>query len=232
MEGDTGLDPQRRVRRAATTGIALAYALSVAVFAVRLLNSDMPILYEIAGAVSLAVVMAVSPTLALLALRGRTALFLPAALIAFAQSPILYFLGVILIVAAFIWIWAFLRLGSELGFVRTLSAVLAVGVLWIAAAAALFIHIDPVCVEWLADGTVRSVSASDQGFTSGWVWNQPNTITGESFGAADVVRSACSSDILTPIEAVVALALSLSAVGAGAAIVIPPSDEADGFLAG
>jgi hypothetical protein len=225
MDGETGLDSNRRVRRAAATAIALAYALSVAVFAVRLLGTALPMRYGIAGAVSLAVVMAVPPTLALLALRGRTALFLPAALIAFAQSPILYILGVIVIVGAFIWFWAYLRLGNELGFVRTVSAVLVVGILWIAAAATLFVRIDPVCVEWLTDGTVRPVSARDQGFTSGWAWNQPNTATGGSPGSVDVVRSVCSSDILTPIEAAVALALSLGAVGAGMAIVTsPPAD--------
>ena len=225
MEAEASLDSQRRVRRVATMWIALAYALSVLVFVVRISGTALPMRYEIAGAVSLAVVMAVPPTLALLALRGRTALFLPAALISLAQSPILYFLGVILIVGAFIWFWAYLRLGSDLGFVRTAAAVVVVWVLWLAAAAAMFVHIDPVCVEWLTDGTVRSVSASDQGFTSGWTWNQPNTFVGESFVSADVVSSACSSDILTPIEAVVALTLSLGAVGAGMAIVIPPSAD-------
>ena len=214
------------MRRAAAISIALAYGLSVAVIAVSLLNNDLPVLYGIADAVSLGVVMAVSPTLALLALRGRTALFLPAALIAVVQSPILYFLGLILIVGAFIWIWALLRIGSPLGLVRTASAVVVVSMLWVAAAATLFIHIDPVCVEWLTDGTVRSVDASDQGFTSGWAWNQPNTVVGISFGSPDVVRSVCTSDVLTPIEAVAALALSLAAVGAGVVIVArPPTDS-------
>lgn len=222
MEGGTSLDSQRRVRRAATIAIILGYVLAAGVIVVRLTGAGLPLRYEIAGAVALGVVMAVSPTLALLALRGRTALFVPAALIALAQSVILYFLGVILIVAAFIWLWAYLRIGSKLGLLRTVSVVLAVGVLWVSAAASLFVHIDPVCVEWLEDGTVRSVSATDQGFTSGWTWNQPDTITGGPRMSADVVRGACTSNNLTPVEAAVALTLSLGAVGAGVSIVTRP----------
>lgn len=196
-------------------GSALAaYGLALAVFFLRLVGGDFPIRFELGGAVALAGVIAVSPTLAVLAARRKT-LLLAAGLTA--MSTVLGFsvLALPMIVIGLIWLVAYGRMAVPGPISRKIATVAVVWLLATAAFGVLFLHIDPRCADTLSDGTVRMVDVTTQGMDSGWTWNVRSSFSGTSSSSSDVVLSVCSSDTVVDWEAATSIGLSLGAVSLG-----------------
>jgi hypothetical protein len=165
--------------------------------------------------VALAAVAAVPPTLALAGLTGRPVLLLPAGLAAVTSLPVLSVLGVPMALAGIIWFWSYANLRPGGAVARQAATMLLVWLLWAASAVVLLIHLDPRCVQTLADGTVLHVDAA-LGGESGWLWEVSSTFSGSSeILSPDVVGGACTSDIVTGWEALVSLVLAAGAVATG-----------------
>ncbi len=202
---------------AVTAAIVVVCVVAVLVFLLRLVGGDTTLLSEIWGALALGIVIAAPAILALLALNGRTSLLLPAAVIAFFGSPIVSILFVFLGAAAVVWIWAYVRTSPKGSIRLTFVALVVVPALWFVSAATPFVHLDPVCEETLDDGTVRRVE--NVGSYSGWIWDAPSTETSTSIVGAEVAHVVCTSDEITPIEAVVVALFVTGSIVAGMAII-------------
>lgn len=201
---------------AVTAAIVVVYVVAGLVFLFRLVGGDFTFLSEIWGALALGMVVGAPATLALLGLRGRVSLLLPAAVIAFFGSPIVSILFLFLAAAAVVWVWSFARTSPKGSIWRGLVALVVVSALWFVSAAALFVHLDPVCQETLNDGTVRRVE--NVGSYSGWTWTAPSIESGTSIVNADVANVVCTSDEITPIEAAVVALFVTGSIVAGMAI--------------
>ena len=92
---------------------------------------------ELAGAVALAAVVAVPPTLALAGLTGRPVLLLPAGLAAVISLPVLSVLGVPMALLGIIWFWCYLNLRPRGGAADRAATTMLVWLLWVASAAVL-----------------------------------------------------------------------------------------------
>lgn len=191
---------------------SLGFALAALLLVLRLVLGDFPLTGELPGALTLGAVAALPPTLALLGLR-RPGLLLGAGIVAVLSLPVLSIFGLLELVLGVFWLIAYGRTVDRGSMPRALVATLAVVVLWLAAASVLFVHLDPRCAQTLADGTTRQVDGTANGFESGWVWALESTIGSSS--TVDVVEEVCSSDVVTLLEMVIALALLASAVGIG-----------------
>ena len=194
--------------------VLAAYGLALTVFFLRLVGSQFPIRFELGGAVALAGVIAVSPTLAVLAARRKT-LLLAAGLTA--MSTLLGFsvLALPMIVIGLIWLVAYGRMAVPGPISRKIATVAVVWLLTTAAFGVLFLHIDPRCADTLSDGRVRMVDVTTQGMESGWIWNVRSSFAGTSSSSPDVVLSVCSSDTVVAWEAALSIGLSLGALSSG-----------------
>ena len=199
----------------------IGYALALAVFALRI-SGEFATSVELAGAVALATVVAVPPTLALVA-DSRPLLLLPAGLIALNTLFALSILALPMLAAGLVWLWAYSKSAPRGRVLRKLTVTVLVSVLWLLAAATLFVHIDPRCTETLSDGTVRVTDPAPQGFETGWVWEIGSTSSGSTTFGVDVVSSQCPSDRVVWWEALVVLALSGDAILSGWLLATPPA---------
>jgi hypothetical protein len=213
----------QRVSPALWVSVGFGYAIVAAVFVLRLVGSDLPATMEVPGAVAFAAVAAVPSTLALAGLARRPVLMLPAGVTAATSLPVLSVLGVPMAVLGVVWLISYSTNKSGRDVLRPLATTLLVWVLWVAAAATLFVHLDARCVQTLVDGSVIRVDAAELGWESGWLWATSATSTGSSILSVDVVGEACSSDIVTVWEALVSLALATGAVGVGWLMAEEPS---------
>ena len=195
--------------------VGLGYAVAAAIFVLRIFASDLPASMELPGAIALAAVAALPPTLALLGLTGRPTLLLPAGVAAVTSVPVLSLLGVIMAVLGIMWLIAYGTLRRPGSILTTVVATIIVWMLWVAAAAALFIHLDPRCAQTLTDGTVREIDAEAIGYESGWVWDSSSTISVSSSGSGDVETEVCTSDLVTGGEALATVALVGTSLGSG-----------------
>ena len=193
--------------------IAAVYAVSGTVFFIRLFGDGLPFRYEFGGALALAALVAVAPSLALSARRGATSLLVPASTIAFMSAAVTSVFAPVVWIAAVIWLLAWVRADKPQGLVGTALTTLVVSALWVAAAITFFVHIDPLCVQLMGDGTTRIVATPE--WYSGWIWGQPRSSTGASIVSADVLQTFCTSDTVTAIETIVTVGLSIGAVGGG-----------------
>ena len=207
-----GSSPERRVAPVSWLAVGAGYALAAAVFVLRLVGSDLPLKLELAGALALAAVVAVPATLALAGLTGRPVLLLPAGLAAITSLPALSVLGVPMMLLGIIWFWSYSNMRPKGSALSKAVTTLAVWLLWAASVVVLFTHLDPRCIQVLADGTVLYVDAA-LGGESGWLWEVSSTVSGSSeILGPDVVSGACTSDIVTRWEALVSLVLSAGAI--------------------
>ena len=216
-------DPQwpasaRSVWRA---GVIVGYGLAFAILLTRLFGGEFSLWSELPGAVSLSLVAAVSPTLALLASRRRPGLLLPAGAIAILSVPALSLFGYPMFVIGLIWLWAHHQVAGSAPS-GAAAALLAAVVLWFGAAVAMFIHLDPACTQTLRDGTVQEVDPAARGYETGWVWSMDSipSLVGETM-EADVVSGACGSDTLVLWEAAASITLSVGSVLASWYLVKP-----------
>lgn len=203
--------------------IPIGYFLAAGIFAVRLIAGDFPVLYELPGAITLGAIAATPPTFAVLG-RRRPGLFLAAGLTALLSLPVLSIFGLVMVPLGIAWFAAYAGANGRGSIIRAIVGMVAVTALWIAAAAVPFVHLDPRCVQKLDDGTVHEIEAS--GYDTGWVWDAGSTITASSFSSGDVVEEVCASDVITPLEMLVALALIAAALGVGWVLVEAVTEEA------
>jgi hypothetical protein len=207
-------------RRYARYGVVVAYGVALAAFVIRLVNSTPRVgenLWGGAGAIAVAGMLAIAPTTALLALRGRPRLLPAAAVVAFAEGLFSFSLvGLVMMVPALLWINAYGR------WPRPVKPRWPLIVLWptvvIAAVCAfvvLFIHQDPMCTRTYGDGTVQAWAPAEGG---GWAWQGlGGTSFGTEFVGDDGVQTEeCTSDIITWWEALATLGVSGGAVGVAA----------------
>ncbi len=84
--------------------VGIGYGLAATIFVVRLAASELPVLMELPGAVALAMVVTVPPTLALFAWWFREAtLLVSAGLIALSATPVLSVFAPVMAVLGLIW---------------------------------------------------------------------------------------------------------------------------------
>jgi hypothetical protein len=194
--------------------VVVGYGLALAAFVFRIIGGDFTIWSELPGAIVIAAVVAVPPTLAALSMRNRPLLLLPAGVLGLAGAlGLLSIFGFPLVILGLIWFWAYLKVAPRGHLLRKFGMVL-VPLLWLGAFIALFVHLDPQCEQRLSDGTVQQVDPVIRGFESGWAWEvDTSTFSGGSgIVSADVEFEACSSDTVVPWEAALSMLLSTASV--------------------
>jgi len=207
----------RRNRRWVLIGIVLAYAMSLALLVIRIINTgNEP--GELLGSVAFATSAAIGPSLAWLSLDRRPGL-LPAAALA---SLIAGLVSVIALPVAFVVSLIWIQASSS----RPVKVEIARGRWWsgvglgMTAAIAVFVlfaHQDPVCTETLADGAVVEVDPAENGFRSGWRLGSDTIVSTRSDAGPDgPLSSSCSSDTVVWPEALASLVVSLGAIGLAA----------------
>ena len=206
-----------RSRRLVTIGIFLGYAAALTLTVVRIVNADVLTVGDTVGSVALGAVLATPPTLALLSLDRRPSL-LPGATIAIVVPALIVFeLAPIWLVIALLWSRAWSRRPVRAEVSRTRAAArVGLGFLVAAAILALFVHVDPVCTQQLADGTTRSVDATSRGMATGWAFGIGSySSTSSDSGGIDVVSETCNSDTIVLGEALASLLITGLAVEVG-----------------
>lgn len=201
------------VRKAVLGAVVAGYGLALAAFLIPIIGGDFTIWSELPGAIVIAAVVAVPPTLAALSMRNRSLLLLPAGVLGLAGAlGLLSIFGLPLVILGLIWFWAYLKVAPRDHFLRKFGMVL-VPLLWLGAFVALFIHLDPQCEQRLSDGTVQQVDPVIRGFESGWAWEvDTSTFSGSGIVSADVAFEACASDTVVPWEAALSMLLSTASV--------------------
>ncbi len=206
----------RRNRRWVLIGVALGYGMSLALLVLGVVNmwTDFG---EMLGSVALATSAAIAPSLGWLSLDRRPGLLPAAALASLITGLLTLVLLPIAFVVSLIWMQAWWRrpVKVEVSRGQWWSGV-ALGMSAAVAVFVLFVHLDPVCTETMADGTVVEVDPAEHGFPSGWTLGSPNSVIGSETGFGGTVASSCSSDTIVWGEALASLVVSLGAMGAAA----------------
>ncbi|HHC07739.1 MAG TPA: hypothetical protein ENK55_03375 [Actinobacteria bacterium] len=197
------------LRRAAIpVSIAAGGFLAAVVFGLRL-HDGLPWWMLLPGAIALGGVVALPPLLAFAASRDRPCLYAAAAVTSITLAFGLSLLGPAMVLLGVVWLWTLLGHRPRRP-LRTIAAALVAWTLGVASFLALFVHLDPRCVEYYADGTMAMVPTD---MTTGWVWEAPQTETSTMGGSPQVVEAFCSSDVVTWVEAGVSSALVAAAFG-------------------
>jgi hypothetical protein len=197
-------------RRLVRIGIVVGYAVALVLTVIRVANSDAATIAEILGSVALGAAMATPATLALLSLDRRPTLLPAAAIGAVVTSIIEPTLIVVGIPVAVLWYqaWTLRPVRAEVSRSRAAARV-GLGFLMVASVLALFVHLDPVCTQRLADGTTRSVDETSSGLTTGWALGGGTTATSSSGSSVEgVTEESCQSDTIVLGEALASLAIT------------------------
>jgi hypothetical protein len=153
--------------------------------------------------------MATPATLALLSLDRRPSL-LPAAAIG---SVVLMVVAIYLLPIwggiAWLWYraWSGRPVRADVSQARAVARI-GVGFLMAAAILALFVHVDPVCSQQLADGTTQSIDAAARGYATGWAFSNGTTSVSSTTGSGDVVGESCTSNTIVTGEALASLLIT------------------------
>lgn len=151
----------RRNRHWVLIGVVLGYGMAVAVLVIRIINTGTES-GEVLGSIALAASAAIAPSLAWLSLDRRPGLLPAAALASLITGLVTIVLLPIAFVTSLIWMQAWWSRPVKVEISRGqwwfgvglgMSAAIAVFVL--------FVHLDPVCTETLADGAVAEECSSD-----------------------------------------------------------------------
>jgi len=202
----------RRGRRLVVAGIGLGYAMALAVLVIRVVNTE-PGFGEILGSIALAMSAAIAPTLAWVSLDRRPGLLPAAGLAALITGLVNLVVLPVAVLMALIWRQAWSNRPVKVEVSRSMwwaGVALAMGSA--ISVFVLFAHLDPVCTETLADGTVLQVDPSEQGFASGWRLGVGSTGTSSQSGPDGPVSSSCTSDTVIWPEAVASMAVSLGVI--------------------
>jgi hypothetical protein len=212
------------VRKAVAGGAAIGYGLALTGFVMRMVGDELSFGSSSRGALTLAVVMAFSPTLALLSHPDRPLLLIAAGVTAITGIYGLSIFGYGFVVLGVIWLWAYLQLAPPGRWVRKLAMVV-VPVLWLAAFATLWVHLDPACEQRLRDGTVIQIDPASRGLQAGWVWEIPSSFSSSSgLISGDVVFETCTSNTEVWWETVTAILVAVSSVAVGLLLARPTAD--------
>jgi uncharacterized membrane protein len=204
----------RRNRRWIMIGVVLGYGLAIAVLVIRVVNTGNES-GELMGSIALAASAAIAPSLAFLSLDRRSGLLPVAALASLITGIISIVLLPVAFVTSLIWMYAWTSrpVKVEISRGQWWSGV-ALGMTAALAVFVLFVHLDPVCTETLADGTVVQGDPAEQGYRSGWRLGSDtsgSSGTGSS-GPDGPIASSCSSDTIVWGEALASLIVSLGAI--------------------
>jgi hypothetical protein len=196
----------------------LGYAIAIALVITRIANTDALTAGDVLGSIALGVALAVPPTLALVSLDRRPTL-LPAAMLGLIASGLFSgLLGPVWLFVAYLayrgWSARPVRAVTPRS-LRLARIGVAAGVF--ASLLVLFVHVDPVCTQRLADGSVVSVDASTRGLGTGWAFNGGVTTTASSSGelGASIVSETCTSDTIVVGEALASMMVAGLLVLAG-----------------
>ncbi len=201
-------------RKLARYAIVIGYVMALGALILALVNDSPRVpanLWGVARAVAVAGLFSISPTVALLALRGRPRLLPAAAAVALVAGPFtLSVLGLVMVVPAVLWISAFSR------WPRPVRTVWRETVLWstivIVAACAfvsLFLHQDPRCTRFYSDGTAETSVATG----GGWLWQGTSgTVVSSVLSGGEVRSEECTSDIVVWWEALASLGFAAGSV--------------------
>ncbi len=202
-------------RRLVKAGIVLGFAGALTLTIVRFANTDPVTIGETLGSVALGLVLAAPATLATLSLDRRPTLLPAAALTALVTVIVTAVALPVAIATAFIWYraWTERPVAAATSAVRK-AAHFGLAFLLLAAMLTLFVHVDPVCVQRLTDGTERSVDPASRGLTTGWAFGSFGTSSTSSIGV-DVAEEVCTSDTVVLGEALASLALTAIVLEAG-----------------
>jgi hypothetical protein len=207
-----GIEWPVSVARAVRFSCIAGYGLALAGFIIPLGASDLSVGRSLYTGIVVGMLLAVPATLALLSQPRRPLMLLPAAMIGFAGLfGVLSVLGLPLIVLAAIWFWADVKVVPR-GLWSKRLAMIVVPLLWLAAASALWAHIDPACEQQLSDGTVVSLDPATRSMEGGWVWQMSDTVSGTGSSSPDVVSEVCDSNVVVPWEAALSILLGGIAV--------------------
>jgi hypothetical protein len=206
----------QRNRRWVLIGIVLGYAMAIAILVIRVVNTGTEP-GELLGSVALATSAAIGPSLAWLSLDRRPGLLPAAALASLITGIVSIVLLPVAFVTSLIWMhaWSSRPVRTEVSRGQWWSGV-ALGMAAAIAVFVLFMHLDPVCTETLADGTVVEVDAEEKGYQPGWRLATGSVSSQSQSGPEGPVTSWCSSDAVVWGEALASLAVGLGAIGAAA----------------
>lgn len=198
-----------RSRSLVKIGVVLGYGAAAVLTVVRIINTDTMTAGELLGSVALGASLAAPPTLALLSLDRRPSLLPGAAIAILVPSLIVFELAPIWLAVALLWYWGWNRRPVRAEISRSRAAArVGLGFLMAAAIFALFIHLDPVCTQQLADGTTQSIDAATRGYSTGWAFGNGTTSVSSSEEGADVVGEWCTSNTIVPGEALASLLIT------------------------
>ncbi len=190
-------------------GIAIGYGIAVAAAILSLVNSEGSLLSPFA----FLAMLAISPTMATIALDRRPSLLTAAAMAAVVQGFVsLSSLGLIEFIPAILWALAVQRRPrsalepSWATWARPVIAAVSILPLFV-----MFIHSDPRCTVTAADGTVIS-STVDEGAAAGWRLQLGSS--GSSSTGEDGITRSCTSDTVQHWEAGLSVLVSLSLLAA------------------
>ena len=206
------MTPHSAVPRIGAMGIVLSFALAVGVGVLRTVNAD-PVerTVEVAGNIAFSVVFAAPAMLALLGLRGRSSLLAAAGALelALAFLTLISLIGLIFVVPGVMFFVAAGQMGHAGGSrLRSFAAIPLAVLLGGVAFFALFAREDPVC--WARNPTTgESFRLSPDRFVHG---------TSISMDSRDLppgaTEAGCSSDSISSEEAIVAIAVVSTMLGA------------------
>lgn len=203
-----------RNRRQVRVGIALGYAIAVALAAIRLVNTDPATLGETLGSLALGATLATPATLALLSLDRRPTLLPAAAVGALVSGIVTLWLLPIWLAVAYLWYraWSGRPVRATVPQARS-AAVIGLGALTAVSMLALFTHVDPACTQLLADGTERSIDPATRGFDTGWAFTALGTTSsssssGTSAIGTEVAEETCTSNTVVVGEALASLGVT------------------------
>lgn len=200
----------RSGRRLIWAGIAIGYALAVAVAVLNLVDGEGTLL----SAASFLLALSIPPTMAATSLDRRPSLLTAASMASLLVGFLLLFAGIGLVyfVPAILWTLAVQRRPRPApapDWVTWVRPLIAASV--ILPIVVLFVHLDPRCTVTAADGTVISTRVDDNA-PSGWGF-QPYG-SGSSSTSSDGETVSCNSNTLQPWESVASIALSIAIIGA------------------
>lgn len=224
---DTPVWPES-VSKAVTGTVLVGYGLALAAFAFAVVGNELSFWRASLDGLVVLALFAVPSVLAMLSRPRRPLMLFPAGITGllgfFGMGSIL---GLPLLILGLNWLWAYMKMAPPDMWPRKASMIL-VPLLWLAATAALWVHLDPACEQRLRDGTVLEVDPTTRGFESGWTWEVGSSFSGSSTISQDVVFEACTSNTLVAWEALSALALCAVAVRVGFNLARPPDKDKRG----
>jgi hypothetical protein len=199
----------RLSRKLIWAGIAVGYAIAVAIAVFNFSSEDGTVI----SAVGFLLALAIPPSLAQISLDRRPSLLTAASMAALVQGVLLLtaVVGLLEFVPAILWTFAGQRRPrppEAPGWATWGRPLLAAAV--IVPVLVTFLHLDPRCTVTAADGTVISTTV-DTSAPSGWSFQLGSS--GSSSTSADGVATSCESNTQQPWESLLSMGFSVAIIG-------------------